>query len=81
MKNKRKETGMRLTTNTLDVARLPVVLTVSQYAAILQMKPDTVRKLLRDGEITGSKVGPRLWRIPREEVSKYIAKQQAAPVL
>ena len=31
---------MRLTTNTLDVARLPVVLTVSQYAAILQMKPD-----------------------------------------
>ena len=36
---------MRLTTNTLDVARLPVVLTVSQYAAILQMKPDTVRKL------------------------------------
>ena len=72
---------MRLTTNTLDVARLPVVLTVSQYAAILQMKPDTVRKLLRDGEITGSKVGPRLWRTPREEVSKYIAKQQAAPVL
>lgn len=57
-----------------------ITFTIS-FNAILQMKPDTVRKLLRDGEITGSKVGPRLWRIPREEVSKYIAKQQAAPVL
>lgn len=66
---------MRLTVNTLDVARLPMVLTVGQYAAIMQMKPPTVRKLLRDGEITGSKVGPRLWRIPREEVSRHIAKQ------
>lgn len=48
---------MRLTVNTLDVARLPVVLTVGQYAAIMQMKPPTVRKLLRDGEITGARVG------------------------
>lgn len=59
---------MRPTKNTLDPARLPMWLTVEQYAAIANMKEPTVRKHMREGFLTGHKMGPRMWRIPREAV-------------
>lgn len=69
---------MRPTINTLDPARLPALLTVKQYAQILQLKPPAVRAQLRRGIITGYKVGPRLWRIPREAVAEYLGGNQNA---
>ncbi len=62
----------RPTINTLDPARLPRALTVDQYAEITQTKPPTVRAQLRNGTLVGHKVGPRLWRIPREAVKQWL---------
>lgn len=60
------------TINTLDPARLPLVLTVKQYAAITQAEEPTVRAHLRKGILTGYKLGPRMWRIPREAVKQWM---------
>ena len=54
-----------LTKNTLDPARLPLLLTVRQYADLAQMSEAAVRAQLRSGSLNGVKVGPKLWRIPR----------------
>ncbi len=69
---------MNLTRNTLDPERLPPMLTVEQYAGLLQLRPPAVRAQLRAGQIIGQKAGPRLWRIPRSEVEKIFNQQEAA---
>ena len=64
----------RPTRNTLDPSRLPPLLTPAQYATIAQMHVATVRAQLRTGQLKGCKVGPHLWRIPREEATKLLAE-------
>lgn len=61
----------KLTRNTLDVSRLPALLTTAQYAAIAQCTKATVRRRLRMGELDGCKVGS-LWRVRRHEVEKLL---------
>lgn len=60
------------TINTLDPARLPPMLTVKQYTEITQTKEPAVRAQLRAGTLIGYKVGPRLWRIPRDVVRQWL---------
>ncbi len=48
------------------------LLTVEQAAERLQMHPDTVRRLLREGQLPGRKIGPRRWRISAAALQKYI---------
>jgi excisionase family DNA binding protein len=48
------------------------LLTVEQAAERLQMHPDTVRRLLREGQLPGRKFGPRQWRISAAALRAYI---------
>ena len=63
---------MRPTRNTLDPARLPPLLTTEQAAELLGVHVVTLRKWAATGKIAAHKVGPRLWRFPREEVAKWL---------
>ena len=63
---------MRPTRNTLDPARLPPLLTAAQAADLIGVHVVTLRKWAATGKIVAHKVGPKLWRIPREEVAKYL---------
>lgn len=48
------------------------LLTVDQAAERLQMHADTVRRLLREGQLPGRKVGARQWRISADALKAYI---------
>jgi excisionase family DNA binding protein len=48
--------------------------TVDEAAARLKFSAPTVRRLLRDGEISGIKFGPRQWRIAESAIDEYIAR-------
>ena len=63
---------MRPTRNTLDPARLPPLLTAAQAADLIGVHVVTLRKWAASGKIVAYKVGPKLWRFPREEVAKYL---------
>jgi excisionase family DNA binding protein len=51
------------------------LLTAEQAAEQLQLHADTVRRLLREGEIPGRKVGKRQWRISAAVLKEYIEKE------
>ena len=53
------------------------LLTAEQAAERLQLHADTVRRLLREGEIPGRKVGKRQWRISAAVLKDYIEKDPA----
>ena len=55
------------------------VLTVDEAARELKMHPVTVRKLLRNGQIPGGKVGPRQWRISATALKAFIEGKRAVP--
>ncbi|PSR20979.1 DNA binding domain-containing protein, excisionase family [Sulfobacillus thermosulfidooxidans DSM 9293] len=38
--------------------------TVTDVAELLAISPDTVRRLLANGQMPGVKISPRIWRIP-----------------
>jgi excisionase family DNA binding protein len=49
----------------------PEVLTVEQAAELLQVDPDTVRSLAREGTLPGRKVG-REWRFWRTALLRWL---------
>jgi excisionase family DNA binding protein len=55
------------------------VLTVDEAARELKMHLVTVRKLLRNGQLPGGKVGPRQWRISAAALKAFIEGKRAAP--
>lgn len=62
----------RLTRNTLDPDRLPLLLTVEEYAALTRISSRTVRRQLNAGTLKGVKVSANRWRIPRSVAIKLI---------
>lgn len=58
----------------LDVDGLPEVLTVEQAGRLLQLPPDTVRKLLSARRLPGRKIG-REWRLSKESLLAFVAGQ------
>jgi excisionase family DNA binding protein len=55
------------------------LLTVEQAAERLQMHPDTVRRLLREGQLPGRKVGARQWRVSADALKAHVeGGQQSA---
>lgn len=50
------------------------LLTVDEVAAMLRVRPVTVRVWLRHGKLRGSKIGPKLWRVPESAVSELLNK-------
>jgi excisionase family DNA binding protein len=53
----------------------PELLTPKEAATLLRMNLETVRRLLRAGELPGRKVGPRQWRIRRSDLERRLAPQ------
>jgi excisionase family DNA binding protein len=47
------------------------LLTVSEAAALLKVKPDTLRFAIRRGDLQAVKLGPRQWRIARADLTRY----------
>ncbi len=46
-----------------------------QVAEILQITPEAVRRMLREGEIRAAKVGNK-WRVREKAVEEYIIQQE-----
>ena len=51
----------------------PQYLTIEQASELLQLNPDTIRRLLRQKRLPGKKVGGE-WRTSREALDKYMQK-------
>jgi len=45
---------------------------------MLQVSPATVRRWIREGQLTAQRVGPRLYRIRREDVEANLVRQAPA---
>ncbi len=50
-----------------------VLLSTDEVAHILGLSPFTVRRLLREGELPGRKVGKRQWRVRRADLDEYLS--------
>lgn len=65
----------------MDDEREPLepMLTVDQVAELLQVNPETVRRMLRRGELRGRRLGGTKagWRIPTAAVRAYMAGEPA----
>ena len=48
---------------------LPAFLTVAEAAAYLRVHPETIRRLVRRGELTAIKVGS-VWRVPVDALER-----------
>lgn len=47
-------------------------LLVEEVARRAQVSTESVRRWLRDGALKGYKIGPKLWRITEEDLSKFM---------
>ena len=56
----------------------PELLTPKEAAALLRMNLETVRRLLRTGELPGRKIGPRQWRIRRSDLERSLVPESLA---
>ena len=52
------------------------LLTAREAADVLRISLDTVRRLLREGQLPGRKIGPRQWRIRRDDLDAYLCGPQ-----
>ena len=50
------------------------LMTVSDLAVYLNLKPETIRNLTRKGEIPSVRVGKRLIRFKRSEIEAWLEK-------
>lgn len=48
------------------------LLTPKEAADLLRLNVETVRRLLRTGQLPGCKVGPRQWRTRRADLDAYL---------
>jgi excisionase family DNA binding protein len=51
-----------------------LLLTPEEAASVLGLSTFTVRRLLREGELPGRKVGKRQWRIRRVDLDEYLSE-------
>jgi len=58
-----------------ELTQLEPMLTVEDVAKILRTNPRYVNKMLRDGVLTGYKVG-REWRIDPDDFEDYLRRQR-----
>lgn len=55
------------------------MLTPEEVAEKLRVHEQTVRKLLRDGELEGVRVNPRTWRIRESALERFLMKRTPHP--
>jgi excisionase family DNA binding protein len=54
------------------------LLTAEEAAKRLKMHPVTVRRMLRDGQLPGRKVGARQWRVSTAALKAYMSAGEKA---
>src|SRR6266487_3988228 len=65
----------------MEVGRMTsVLLTPEEAANILGLSTFTVRRLLREGELPGRKVGKRQWRIRRADLDEYLGTSDTSGI-
>jgi excisionase family DNA binding protein len=63
----------------IEVEIMAQILTVEQAAEKLQLTPKTTRKLLKEGQMPGRKVG-RAWRVLETDLERWISGKYRQPV-
>ncbi len=53
--------------------------TTEEAAKYLSVRPNTIRAWLRDGILTGIKLG-RAWRVREEDLNKFLSNKDTAAV-
>lgn len=48
----------------------PEALSIQAAAVLLSVSEKTIRRRIKDGDIEAVRVGPRLWRIPKDVIAK-----------
>lgn len=61
-----------------DARQLPALLSVAEYAQLMNLSVVTVRKQCRDGLLPAVRVGEKLWRIDKNAVLDRINQGGAA---
>ena len=62
-----------------EVVHLDEWLTTNEVAALLKVNPETVKRWLRGGEMTGSLLSDRAgWRIAKDEIQRFMAARSNA---
>ncbi|MGN0600362.1 MAG: helix-turn-helix domain-containing protein [Oscillospiraceae bacterium] len=51
---------------------LPLVMDTFEAAEVMHCHPETVKRLLRRGELKGNKIGGKNWRVTRDAVKEYL---------
>jgi excisionase family DNA binding protein len=54
-------------------------LTVDQVSELLQLNPQTVRRMLAAGTLPGKKLGAREWRVNRKVLEEFLAELKPIP--
>ena len=62
----------------VPIVDLPPLLTVDQFAQLVQLRPIKIRAVLAQGKIPGGRLGggperPGRWRIPRSVIERFLA--------
>lgn len=52
-----------------SLAEVPLFVDVPYISEMLQLQPDTVRKMIQNGSIKASKIAG-MWRIPKSEIER-----------
>ena len=48
------------------------ILTILQTATYLKLSEKTIRRLIKDNQLTASKVGSHAWRIRKQDIDSYL---------
>lgn len=46
--------------------------TIKETSSVLRLSPQTVRKLIKSGQLKAIRVGWRGWRVKEEDLEKYL---------
>lgn len=60
------------TKNTLDPKRISPVVTPEEFVALTGLSLSTVYRWIKKGELKATKLGPKLWRIPKSELLRAL---------
>lgn len=65
----------KITINALDPRRISPTVTPGQFVALTGYFLSTVYRWIKEGEIKASKMGPKLWHIPKSELLRALGME------
>ena len=63
------------TKNTLDPRRISQTVTPEQFVELTGYSLSTVYRWIKNGYLKASKIGPKLWRIPKSELLRALGME------